>query len=167
MTPLQFAAKYLAEEDRILLRVGHADKEVQVWLTRRLIKLLWPLLGKISVNLVDARAAAPAVRREISDLQRQVALQTADFSTAYQSQREAIQGIAPLLATHLVVKSLPDGTTALRLQDARGMGVDLPMDAAVHSGFCELMRKCATESGWDMVLEYDSQPQPPATGGLH
>jgi hypothetical protein len=167
MTPLQFAAKYLPEDDRILLRIGHADKEVQVWLTRRLVKLLWPVLGQIAVKLVDKRATAPAVRREISDLQRQVALQQADFSTPYRQEREAIQDASPLLATHLVVKSLPDGTTSLRLQDARSTGVDLPMDTAVHSGFCELIRKCAAESGWDITLEYDSRTQPTATGGLH
>lgn len=154
MHTYQFASKYLPEEDRVLLRTGLGDKEAQIWLTRRLMKLLWPLLGKIAVDLATKQSPSQPAFKEIGEFQRQVALQEADFSTNYNTARESLWAEGPLLATQLVLKVLPNGDPVLCFRDKSGVGIEIPMDTSVHSGFCELMRKSVTDSGWDMALEY-------------
>ena len=47
--------EYVAEEDRLLLRVQTVDhNEFLVWLTRRYVKQLWPLLVKLLERDPDA-----------------------------------------------------------------------------------------------------------------
>ena len=44
----QLSVNYLAEQDRILMRVNTAaSEEMRLWLTRRLMLGLWPLLSKL------------------------------------------------------------------------------------------------------------------------
>ena len=51
----QFNMEYVAEEDRLLLRVQTVDhNEFLVWLTRRYVKQLWPLLVKLLERDPDA-----------------------------------------------------------------------------------------------------------------
>ena len=55
----QLSVTYLAEQDRILVRINTtAAKEMRLWLTRRLTVGLWPLLSKLlTQHLLKLEAA--------------------------------------------------------------------------------------------------------------
>ena len=53
----QLKVDYDAEQDRLLMQVATSEGvEVRLWLTRRFVKLLWPLLVKL------AEDASPRIR---------------------------------------------------------------------------------------------------------
>ena len=55
----QLKIDYAAEQDRLLMLIAASEKvEVRMWLTRRFVKLLWPLLVKL------AEEASPRIRTQ-------------------------------------------------------------------------------------------------------
>ena len=53
----QLKADFDAEQDRMLMLIAASEQvEVRMWLTRRFVKLLWPLLVKL------ADEASPRIR---------------------------------------------------------------------------------------------------------
>jgi hypothetical protein len=53
----QLKVDYNAEQDRLLMLIATSDGvELRMWLTRRFVKLLWPLLVKL------AEEASPRIR---------------------------------------------------------------------------------------------------------
>lgn len=166
MSNYQLSARFVAEEDRILLSVGLGDKEAKLWLTRRLVKLMWPILGKIANSLAAIQSPDPLARKEIGEFRRQAALEQADFATPYQQRQPLWE--TPLLPNEMVIKTASNGSPALCLRVSGAAGIDLPMDTAVHSAFCELIRKCVAASGWDLALDYGAPAEEvPPPRGLH
>src|SRR6266568_9669874 len=105
----QLSVTYLAEQDRILMRVNTATaEEMRLWLTRRLLLGLWPLLSKLlTKHLLKLEAAGTSLDTADEDLKRMLAefrkeefLRQADFETPYQEhQRQMPLGEEPLLIT--------------------------------------------------------------------
>ena len=55
----QLKIDFAAEQDRLLMLIAASEKvEVRMWLTRRFVKLLWPLLVKL------AEEASPRIRTQ-------------------------------------------------------------------------------------------------------
>lgn len=151
----------------MLLRIGIGDKEALLWLTRRMIKLLWPLMGQIAGQLAPKAVVDPQTRTDISELQREAAMQKMDFSTRYELKREPLWPDGPLLPTELQIKQTAEALPVLCLRNAAGVGIEIPMNSGVHSGFCELLRKSVAESGWDLALDYAKSSAPQERQGLH
>ena len=77
----QLKVDYDAEQDRLLMLIAASDAvELRMWLTRRFVKLLWPLLVKL------AEEASPRIRTQ-----------------ANPEARKALLGIEPLVARHAAV----------------------------------------------------------------
>ena len=69
----QLSVNYLAEQDRILMRVNTAaSEEMRLWLTRRLMLGLWPLLTKLLTKHLLKLEADGAARREAGERWRYV-----------------------------------------------------------------------------------------------
>ena len=71
----QLSVTYLAEQDRILVRVNTAAaEEMRLWLTRRLMLGLWPLLSKLlTKHLLKLEAAGTSLETADEDLKRMLA----------------------------------------------------------------------------------------------
>ena len=91
----QLSVTYLAEQDRILLRVNtHRGEEMRMWLTRRLMVGLWPLLSKLlTEHLLKLESAGASLEGADAELKKMLAefrkeefLQHADFDTPYQER---------------------------------------------------------------------------------
>src|SRR3954471_331756 len=104
----QLSVTYLAEQDRILLRVNtDAAEEMRVWLTRRLMLGLWPLLSKLLTrHLLKLEAAGNSLetadedlRRMLADFRKEEFLRHADFDTPYRETAGLPLGEEPLLVT--------------------------------------------------------------------
>ena len=49
----QIRIDFVAEQDRLVMRLASGDRsEILLWLTRRCVKLLWPLLVKIAEHVL-------------------------------------------------------------------------------------------------------------------
>src|SRR3954470_21459317 len=88
----QLSVTYLAEQDRVLVRVNTAaSEEMRMWLTRRLMLGLWPLLSKLlTKHLLKLEAAGTSLdtaddglKKMLTDFRKEQFLQEADFDTPY------------------------------------------------------------------------------------
>ena len=107
----QLSVNYVQEQDRLLLRVNSAAaEELRLWLTRRLVLGLLPVLKK-SVADVVARAESERAavvlpneqaRHMLAEFKREEALKTSDFGTPYKAQAAKLPlGSEPLLVTEV------------------------------------------------------------------
>lgn len=106
----QLSINYLAEQDRLLVRVNtSADEEFRLWLTRRLVLNFWPALNQTVLHHVapgenagQTAATDDFSRQMLSEFQRAQTLENADFRTPY----KAIPGKLPLGGEPLVVTEI-------------------------------------------------------------
>src|SRR4030095_142782 len=123
----QLSVPYLTQQDRILVRVNTAAaQEMRLWLTRRLMLGLWPLLSKLfTTHLLKLEAAGSALetadedlRKMLADFRKEEFLKHADFDTPYQeSQAQLPVGEEPLLVTDVDASPLPHGRLHLSFNE--------------------------------------------------
>lgn len=161
---LQLTLEYTPVEDRLLLRIGLKDEEARFWLTRRMVRELWPMLGRASQHLVPP-SLPPELRHEASEMQRQAAVQQLDFSRPYDAGRKVVLSDAPVLPVKMEIdqSSLNTGLV-LRLHAPNGRFAALPLDPALHAGLTELLKKAVAQADWDMQLNVKPTLSPVATG---
>ncbi len=137
----QLSATYLAEQDRILVRINTTDaEELRLWFTRRLLLGLRPLLDRLMAeqlvlfeSSVTSGAATDDMKKMLADFRKAELLQQADFGTPYKEQQAALPlGEAPLLVTEVNVTPQSDRRLAMEFLEK------LPGDAAVRSFRLEL-----------------------------
>src|SRR5512133_893293 len=164
----QLSVTYLAEQDRILVRVNtSAGKEMRMWLTRRLMVGLWPLLSKLlTQHLLKLEAAGrtldsadPGLRKMLADFRREEFLKDADFETPYQERPSALQqGDLPLLVTDVDATPLPDGRLRLsfneHLKDVEGepRSFQVEMQPKLMQGLMHLLEQALARAQWGEPL---------------
>lgn len=158
----QLSVNYLPEQDRILARINTAaSEEVRLWLTRRLMLGLWPLLSRLfTQHLLQLEAAGSSLetadeglRKMLTDFRREQFLQEADFETPYDENQAALPlGPEPVLVTDVDATPLPGG---LRLSfnerlpgaaAARSFHVEL--DPRLMQGVMHLLEQALARSQW-------------------
>lgn len=151
----QLRLDYSAEQDRLLLRISTDDgKEVLLWLTRRCVRLLWPLLVDMAQSSprIALQGSAEA-RAALLGFEHEQALRGADFSRPYdETARERPLGAEPLLVTR--VKSTKDakGDHVLSLAPISGQQVNVTLNAALLHSLCGLLQKVVGNTDWDLTL---------------
>ncbi len=187
----QIGVNYLAEEDRLLLRVNTTDAQfLAVWLTRRLCQRLWPHLnavvkalgvatalaaaGRPRTSASGASAGAPAATRtlmpEAAEMLHQAAraqmLERTDFSKPFDMAAAAQQplGPQPLLATAVQLAGADEGALRLSILDARQRRVQLALTPPLAIAVLELMTSALRTAEWDLTLG-EAAPQTPEAPG--
>src|SRR5947199_9862186 len=101
----QLKVDYDAEQDRLLMLVATTeDVELRLSLTRRFVKLLWPLLVKLAedANPRIRTQANPEARKALLGLEHEHAVSKADFSKPYDAASLATPlGSAPILLARI------------------------------------------------------------------
>ncbi len=132
----------------------NTDEEMALWFTRRLCSHLWPLLHRVTTDLfavppnavsdggVDLDHISLESRQMLVDMQRQQALQNADFSAPYQGgeKNKRPLGEAPLLVTEINITPHPHATSG-------------HMQLQIH--FREVLEDNPQTRGFEMVLAAD------------
>ena len=160
----QMSVTYLPEQDRILMRINTTDgEEMRMWLTRRLMVGLWPLLSKLLtehlLKLESAGAslagANPELRKMLADFRKEEFLQHADFDTPYQDGQQRLPlGEEPLLVTD--VEATPAASGPLRLNfnerppggDTQPRSFQLEMQPKLMQGLMHLLDQALLQSQW-------------------
>jgi hypothetical protein len=159
----QLSVNYLAEQDRILVRINTAAaEEMRLWLTRRLMLGLWPLLSKLlTKHLLKLEAAGTSLdtadeglKKMLADFRKEEFLKEADFETPYrENQAQLPLGDKPLLITDVDAAPLPNGRLRLSFNE-RLPGVTKPrsfqieMEPKLMQGMMHLLEQALARSQW-------------------
>lgn len=151
----QLRLDYSAEQDRLLLRISTEDgKEVLLWLTRRCVRLLWPLLVDMAQSSprIALQGSAEA-RAALLGFEHEQVLRGADFSRPYdETARERPLGAEPLLVARVRSTKHANGDHVLSLAPISGQQVNVTLNATVLHSFCGLLQKVVGSTDWDLTL---------------
>jgi len=163
----QLKIDYEAEQDRLLMLVSASDGvEVRLTLTRRFVKLLWPLLVKLAEEASPRirTQANPEARKALLGIEHAQAVARADFTRAYDAQpRSTPLGETPLLLARIQTGRNREGQPVVALHPAEGSGVTLTFDSVLLHSVCRLLQSAVKKSDWDMDLRLpDAAARQPA-----
>ena len=159
----QMSVTYLAEQDRILVRVNTSTaEEMRLWLTRRLMLGLWPLLSKLlTKHLLKLEAAGTSLETADEDLKKMLAdfrkeefLKNADFDTPYQEKQAVLPlGEEPLLVTDVDASPLPNGRLRLSFNERppdteKPRSFQMEMEPKLMQGLMHLLEQALGRSQW-------------------
>lgn len=161
----QLKIDFNAEQDRLLMLVSTDDgAEVRMWMTRRFVKLLWPLLVKLAeeANPRIKVQANPDARKALLGIEHQKAVQRADFSKPFvQAAKSTPLGEEPLLLARIQTAKDPTGLPVVSLHPSSGQGLTLTLDEVLLHSVCRLLQAAVSKSEWDMQLKLPgAEPEP-------
>ena len=160
----QMSVTYLPEQDRILMRINTtASEEMRLWLTRRLMVGLWPLLTKMLtehlLKLESGGAAVaganPELKKMLADFRKEEFLQHADFDTPYKEEQPRFPlGEEPLLVTDVDATPLAGGPLRLSFNerppspDKKPRNFQMEMAPKLMQGLMHLLEQALVHSQW-------------------
>lgn len=162
----QLSVTYLPEQDRILARINTtAGEEMRLWLTRRLMVGLWPLLSKVMTgHLLRLEAAGTSLdaaddemKKMLADFRKEEFLQHADFETPYQENPPTLPlGEEPLMVTDVDAAPLPNGRLRLSFNEtvppkdegAQPRRFQMEMEPRLMQGLLHLLEQALVQSRW-------------------
>jgi len=156
---------YNDQEDRLLLKLGLADKtEIAVWVTRRICKAMWSLLqGSHAMTLpVSTPLALPPNKRLAMESFAQEAakykkVENLDFKSEYIVDRQT-RSEAPMLAVQCIVISSEKHPAELVLQCTHDQSVKIALTNELVHAISSMMQLATREAGWDLLMtSSDSQ----------
>ena len=164
----QLKVDYDAEQDRLLMLVATSEGvELRLALTRRFVKLLWPLLVKLAEEASPRirTQANPEARKALLGLEHEHAVSKADFSKPYDAAgSERPLGEAPLLLARIQTGHDRTGQPVVALHPAEGQGITLTFDSVLLHSVCRLLQSAVKKSDWDMELKLPGT-EPESGGG--
>jgi hypothetical protein len=165
----QVQLRYQPLQDRALLRFNTRDRqEYRFWLTRRYVKVLWPVLVDMAEKdaVVESQSHAHA-RKTVLSFQHEQALAETDFDTTYQDAADTLPlGDEPLLLRRVSVRRDAAGRRVLFLGGEGRHGIELSPDARLLHSLCRLLEDTTRKAGWDLELRLASPPEMPGEAGI-
>ena len=151
----QIQMSFVPVQDRILMRMSTVSSEgFQFWLTRRYVKLLWPLLLNMLAkdNLVLLQESDEAKKEVMSFLQEEAA-QNMDFSQSFEDNFDSLPlGDKPVLLAKAGAKTNENGAQVLSLHPESGQGIDLALNQQLLHSICKLLQDTVSKTDWDLDL---------------
>lgn len=152
----QLKLDFIPEQDRLLLRVSTDNRlEMRLWLTRRALRLLWPLLVQMVRSAPEvALQSNPQARDALVGMQHEQALRQANFAAPFEeTPREMPLGAEPILVARIQTNKDAGGNHVLGLLPQQGQGIHLTLDNTLLHSLCKLLQNAVAKSDWDIVLE--------------
>ena len=173
----QLNLSYLANEDRILCKVGLSSEapdgpknEIQFFFTRRLLQLMWPvLMESIASHLRLNRPEAAFASEELVNMDHDEAIQkiseSGNFDQEYDgNNRNILNGERPYLLETVKIHLQKNEPLWLQFFPTQGGTVDLKLHTELLHGFCKLLIDTEKLAGWnlDLVLPKSEEFSKPA-----
>ena len=160
----QLKIDFSPEGDRLLMQLSTSEgAEMRLWLTRRFVKLLWPLLVQLAEDASPRikTQANPEARKALLSLEHEQAVARADFSKPFDAEPVAMPlGAEPLLLARIQTGRDANGLPVLALHPADGQGLTLSFDAVLLHSVCRLLQAAVKKTDWDIELKLPgSEPQ--------
>jgi hypothetical protein len=151
----QLNISYIADQDRLMLRIGLSDKsELVVWLTYRITRMIWQLLNS-EAHLPSAdsiQAGMPpgqAVQQFQQELQSSQALQKMDFQSPYTPRDELVNN-QPMLVTNVLLHSQNGKPQALEMPCLEGINVRINLNQELILALCNMLQLSSKEAVWNI-----------------
>lgn len=150
--PTQLQIRYLAEEDRILMRMNTAaEEEFRFWLTRRFCLRLWPVLQEALFSTpAVTQQMSPSARHAIVAFEHEAAQSKAEFNTRFRESKHFPFGETPLLIVHASFNRQQNGTYGLALRNTAKEGINITLTNDLLHLMCKLLEDASAESDWEM-----------------
>lgn len=151
----QLNLSYDAHQDRLLLRASTTEQtEYRFWLTRRLVRRLWPGLLQLTQSTDPVRnQAAPESKRAMLEFQHEQALSAAKFGEPYPAELKPAMPGGPMLVATVRLRTLAGGGHALVLQPREGKAATLRLETQLLHALMKLLQDAVARTEWDIVLE--------------
>lgn len=147
----QLNISYSAQEDRLLLKVGLSNNtELDIWLTRRIAKVLWKLLDQShEVPKVAASKSSAAAQEMLETFSAQTAAKNHDYSAPFQA-REVINQSTLFLAHQCVLHQSPEKPTSLELICTNGQSAQIVLNKELSMALVNMLQMVTKEANWDV-----------------
>ncbi|MCF8186061.1 MAG: hypothetical protein K9J28_04510 [Sulfuritalea sp.] len=159
---------YNEQEDRLLLKVGLADKtEVAVWITRRICKSIYGSLQSSASTLLPTATEFPsptittpdnknqAIDSFIREQDLQKKIENLDFKSEYLTDRQA-RSETPMLAMQCMIVSIGNLPPYLELQCTNSQSVKMALTNELVHALTSMMQLATREAGWDLLIATDN-----------
>jgi hypothetical protein len=152
----QMTAEFVPVQDRILFRVSTREKhEFRVWLTRRLVKLLWGIAVKSFETAPEvAQQPQPSVKSAVMSMKHQQAVQTSNFAQKHEpgaAPPDMPELETPLLAVGVRIRRI-NAMVELVLTTVENKAVTLNLSEEMLHALCHIIQSAADKAGWDLQL---------------
>ena len=163
--------RYQPAADRVLWQVRTSAGDLfAVWLTRRMLKQLWPPLARLVTNAAVALVAPhatvlPEAREMMAQAARSRPLPGADFATPFDPTPAAQPlGAEPLLPSAIDLGPGADGK-GLRLtaREPGGRHLTLQLSNDLATGLLRLVEQAMVEADWGLAVTAGAASMSPAT----
>ncbi|OQX04576.1 MAG: hypothetical protein BWK80_53460 [Desulfobacteraceae bacterium IS3] len=159
MNIYQFNLQFSPEEDRIVFKLNTFNKEeFRFYLTRRFVKVLWPVLQQLMSN--DLRRREPEkshVAQAVLEFEHEKVLSQTNFTQKYSEEVTTYPlGEELILLFGIRVKQAPQGDI-LCLHNSAGKGIEFMVNNAFLHPFCKLLAENLIRAEWE--LNFPSAPQ--------
>ncbi len=152
----QMQVRYDPAADRVLWQVRTASGELYaLWLTRRMLRKLWPPLHRLVTQAGISQVAPHAVvlpeaQAMMAQAARERPLPQADFSKPFDATPAAMpQGPEPLLPTEIDLGPGPTGAgLALAAREPGGRRLALQLTADLATGLQRLLEQALVDADW-------------------
>lgn len=155
----QLSVTYIREHDRILVRINTtAGEELRLWLTQRLLRGLYPHLGKAAANLEASRTPLADNSEQskllLAEFKKEETLQSADFKTPFKSSEPTLPlGDRPLLVTEVRMTAQGAGRLEIAFDEklpdvAHPRGFKIAIQPQLMHGLLHLLQAAITASEW-------------------
>ena len=152
----QFNLQFNPEEDRLVFRMNTVNKEeFRFFLTRRFVKILWPVLLQLLEKDYAAREPEKSyAAKELVSFEREKVLSQANFGQKYEEEMVNYPlGEDNILLTQIRVKQ-KGNVHILCLFPSSGRGVEIPVNPVFLHTFSKLLRDLVAKTDWDMQLRF-------------
>jgi len=148
--------RYEPTADRVLWQLRTAAGELfAVWLTRRMLRQLWPHLLRLVTDASVLRLAPhatvlPEARAMLAQAARSRSLPDTDFATPFDAKATALPlGALPLLPVAIDLGPGPDGKgLALSAREADGRNIRLALSDDLATGLMRLLEQALAATDW-------------------
>ncbi|HJW56047.1 MAG TPA: hypothetical protein VJ577_12300 [Burkholderiaceae bacterium] len=159
----QIQITYQMEEDRLLLRAsfkadGGALQEIRAWLTRRLVKSLWPGIVKaMETQVMLNQPQAAHARAEIVSMGHQASVSRIREAGGFNAPFAAVAKSYPLGETPVLVTAAHFDVVAsqplrIHFTPKQGTGFEIALRSPLLHGFCSLLQEAVRLAKWDIAL---------------
>jgi hypothetical protein len=153
----QIKIDYNAEQDRLMMLVATSDgAEIRLWMTRRYVRLLWPLLLKLAEEMSPRiqTQADPETKKALLGFEYEQAVKQADFATPFQKAASSTPlGVEPVLLARIQIGRDPAGMPLLAMHPSAGQGLNLTLNPVLLHSVCKLIMAAVSKSDWQIELK--------------
>lgn len=130
----------------------------KMWLTRRYVKLLYPILQQLIASDEKSRVQKREEAQRVEEaFEREQAMREAGMQAeapkrfATTIQKEPL-GPKPILLSRIEIKPVEDNLGILCLYPQEGSGFEIGIDSLIAQSLCKLLAEVETKAEWALGL---------------